>query len=94
MKLKYISIAMLAGIFMLSSCNKKNKKPADTTTTITESETNTGTPTTTTTPEESTTGIDSEVAINNFIEKLDNYNYKIESDFVNIKVYSESLIYF
>ena len=94
MKLKYISIAMLAGIFMLSSCNKKNKKPDDTKTTITESETNTGTPTTTTTPEESNTGIDSEVAINNFIEKLDNYNYKIESDFVNIKVYSESLIYF
>ena len=83
MKLSKALLLALAGTAILTSCNKNKKKPTETE--IVDVDT-----TTTTTPKE----IDSEVAINNFLDKLNEYKYIITGeDFVTINVYSNKLIY-
>ena len=83
MKLSKALLLALAGTAILTSCNKNKKKPTETETVDVDT-------TTTTTPKE----IDSEVAINNFLDKLNEYKYIITGeDFITINVYSNKLIY-
>ena len=82
MKISKALLLALAGTAILTSCNKNKKNPTETETVDVDT-------TTTTTSKE----IDSEVAINNFLDKLNEYKYLITGeDFITINVYSSDIL--
>ena len=89
MKKLFSVFLLLALTLLLASCGKKTDAP--TTNNITTTKKNDTTAVVTTTQKR----VDSEVAINNFLDKLFEFNYSIEAeDFLKISIFSEDLIYF